>query len=338
MPTGGFVYDRHILCALRSAGRLAGSIVLPGAYPQISAAARAAAERMVQGVPDGAALIVDGLAFSPLLEAFAEAASRLSLYALVHHPLCDETGVSPGICRQLFERERRALALAQGVVVTSAHTALRLFEFGVPAERVHVVRPGAEARCGRARPLRTSLRDEEPVLLCVASLTPRKGQDVLLRALVRLRHCRWRLVLIGPARDPAFAGRLRRFTRQLGIERRIAFMGAVPAATLARQYRSADLFVLPTYYEGYGIAVAEAAAYGLSIIASDVGGVREAIAGARHCLLPADDPVTLAKALRAFFTIGCVSQGWCAPSGARHRSWRTAGREFVAVLEAMHVA
>ena len=85
-----------------------------------------------EGLPDGARLIVDGLAFSPLLDAFAAEAERLPIYALVHHPLCDETGLAPKQRTKLFERERQALALAHGVVVTSRHTAARLADFGVP--------------------------------------------------------------------------------------------------------------------------------------------------------------------------------------------------------------
>jgi glycosyltransferase involved in cell wall biosynthesis len=334
-PTGGFIYDRHMLCALRGAGRLAGSIILPGTYPHLSEAARAAGAQAVERLPDSASAIIDGLAFSPLLEAFAAATSRLSIYALVHHPLGDETGLPVAIRGRLYERERQALALARGVVVTSEHTALRLADFGVPAGRIRIVQPGIDTVSHGMRSA-APLGVRPVVLLCVASLTRRKGQDVLLRALARLRSFRWRLLLVGPARDPAFAGRLRRLARHLDIGRRIVFADAVGAARLARLYRLADLFVLPSYYEGYGIAVAEAAAHGLPVVASDAGAIPEAIVSARHRLVPPGDVPALADTLRGFLVARrAIGGDWRAPTHARQRSWTAAGREFLAALDGL---
>jgi glycosyltransferase involved in cell wall biosynthesis len=329
-PTGGFVYDRHMMRAVRAQGRLGDCLVLPGDYPEPSQPARDVAARMLRELPDGARLLVDGLAFSPLLDAFTRGAERLPIYALVHHPLCDETGLAPKERTELFERERQALALARGVVVTSRHTAARLGDFGVPAERMRVVRPGVEANRRRpAPPLSSTL-----LMLCVASLTARKGQDVLLRALARLPRFAWRLLLAGPVRDAAFAGHLRRLARGLRIGDRVSFRGVVGPAELARLYRAADLFVLPSHHEGYGIAVAEAVGHGLPVIASDVGGIPEAVAGARSRLVPPNDVAALAAALRPVLSAGSITGGrWRTPVDARPRSWATAGREFVEAFD-----
>jgi glycosyltransferase involved in cell wall biosynthesis len=329
-PTGGFVYDRHMMRAVRAQGRLGGCLVLPGDYPEPSEQALDAASRMLREIPDGAQLLVDGLAFSPLLDAFAREAERLPIYALVHHPLCDETGLAPKQRTKLFERERQALRLAHGVVVTSRHTAARLADFGVPAERMRVVRPGVDAT--RRRPASSFSR--VPVLLCVASLTARKGQDVLLRAIAHLRHFAWRLLLVGPVRDAAFAGNLRRLARGLRIGDRVSFRGVVGPVELARLYRAADLFVLPSHYEGYGIAVAEAVGYGLPVIASNVGGIPEAVAGARSRLVPPSDVAALAAELCSVLNAGSRAGGrWRPPLDARPRSWANAGREFVEALD-----
>jgi glycosyltransferase involved in cell wall biosynthesis len=329
-PTGGFLYDRHMLRAMRAEGRLGGCLVLPGDYPNPSKQARDAASRMLRELPEGARLLVDGLAFSPLLDAFETEAERLPIYALVHHPLCDETGLAPQDRAKLFERERRALALACGVVVTSRHTAARLADFGVPAERMRVVRPGVDG----TRRRRKSSFSRLPVLLCVASLTARKGQDVLLRALAGLRRFAWRLLLVGPVRDAAFAGLLRRLARGLRINDRVCFRGVVGSAELARLYRAADLFVLPSRHEGFGIAIAEAIACGLPVIASDVGGIPEAVAGARFRLVPPSDVAALAAALRSALSARPFAGPlWRTPVDARPRCWATAGREFVEALD-----
>lgn len=331
-PTGGFVYDRWLLDTLRRAGRLASVIIVPGAWPEPSVPTVSAAERAVASLPEGAALLIDGLAFSPLLEVFESTSRRLSLVALVHHPLADETGLTDAARDRLFERERRALALVQGVIVTSATTARRLVDFAVPAERVRVVRPGVNV----GRPIGVGTRPRlpgPPTLLCVAALTPRKGQDVLLRAMAELRCLRWQLRLVGPSRDPRFAGRLRRLARILRLERRVSFVGALPAAQLPSEYRNADLFVLPSHYEGFGIVVAEAAAYGLSIIASEAGAIAEAAAGSRHWLVPPAKPRSLARALRPHL----VSRRAPRPRPTPARSWDDVGRDLLSALDELRI-
>ena len=328
-PTGGFIYDRHMIAALRRMGRLAGVHVLPGAFPRPSPSARAAADRIIAAIPGGATVVVDGLALTPLAASFAENAGRFSVIALVHHPLGDETGLSPAECSRLRAEETRALALARGVLVTSAHTAERLAAFDIPPERIRVARPGTAQAHGGWRRIKNG---GELRLLCVATLTPRKGQDVLLRALACVRHLDWRLTLAGPARDPAFARRLRLLARALGLADRITFAGQVPAARLAGLYRAADLSVFPSHYEGFGMAAADAAAHGLPIVATDAGALAEALGTTSRRLAPPGDPPALARALLPLLTGKTTS---LPQSQRRPRLWAEAGREFVAALDAL---
>jgi glycosyltransferase involved in cell wall biosynthesis len=329
-PTGGFVYDRHMISTLRRAGGLADVLVVPGTWPYPGKTTIAAAAARLARLPSGAALIVDGLAFSPLLEVLEAHCDRLRLIALIHHPLADELGPDGGDYARLFDRERQALALTRGVIVTSATTARRLADFDVPENKIRVVRPGVAAQTfSVCRP-----RGAPPSLLCVASLTPRKGQDVLLRALARLRHLRWRLRLVGPERDPAFSRRLRRLARAFCLADRVSLAGALAPARLRREYRAADLFVLPSHHEGFGMVVAEAAAYGLPIVASDAGAIAEASAGSRRRLVAPGDPVALAQALRCCLT---ARQAYVRRSASRWRSWEDVGRELVAGLDAFGV-
>ncbi len=220
--TGGFVYDRRMIAALAAAGRLVGTIVLPDRFPRADAATLAAADRRLAALPAGAMVIVDGLAFAPLA-AVLRRHSRLMLVALIHHPLCDETGLTAAERALWFEAEREALTLARHVIVTSVATARRLADFGVGEHKVTVVRPGARsgrsparrvARPHLAKPGRA--KSGRPVrLLCVGSLVPRKGQDLLVRALARLPGLNWRLTLAGPHRDQAYARRLHRLVGSL---------------------------------------------------------------------------------------------------------------------------
>jgi glycosyltransferase involved in cell wall biosynthesis len=330
-PTGGFVYDRHMIDALGDAGRLGRVVELPDQFPHPPPAVAASAARALDDLGDDAPLLVDGLCLAPLGHVFGRHATLRPLYALIHHPLCDEAGLGAGERADLFVAERQALALARGVVVTSATTARRLADFAVPAARIRVVRPGVEIRVGRGGKAGRRAPGRPPHLLSVASLTPRKGQDRLLRALAPLRAIRWRLTLVGAERDARFARRLRRLIRDLGFADRVRVTGAVPATVLDRLFRDAAVFVLASRHEGYGMAVAEAAARRLPIVACDAGAVREA-APPWARLVPPDDMPALTAALRRALVRPADTPLTTSPESWMPRSWGAAEAEFVAAL------
>jgi glycosyltransferase involved in cell wall biosynthesis len=334
-PTGGYLYDREMVAALAAARRLAAVIGLPGAYPVPSPQAVAAAAGALAALPDGAPVVVDGLAFAPLLPVLRIHADRLRLVALVHHPLCDETGLAADRRVALFEAEKAALGLTVGIVATSAATARRLADFGVDGGRIAVVRPGA---VNDRLPPRLRRPDRPPRLLAVGSLVPRKAQDELLRALAPLRRAPWRLTLIGAPRDPDFARRLRLLVRGLGLADRVSMPGAVATARLPRHYSAADLFVLPSRHEGFGIAFVEALAHGLPVVARRAGAVPEALPAAAAWLPEDAGAQTLTALLRPLLLRRPtrISAATRAQTAARRlRSWRTARREFLAALNRM---
>src|SRR4029077_3652848 len=117
---------------------------------------------------------------------------RLKLVALVHHPLAAEAGLEPAVAKQLAETERRALAAARLVIVTSPPTAADVIAYGVDEDRVAVVEPGTDPA-----PLASGSREATVHLLCVATLIPRKGHAVLFRALALLSKRNWKLTCVG---------------------------------------------------------------------------------------------------------------------------------------------
>ncbi|MEX2629282.1 MAG: glycosyltransferase family 4 protein [Tistlia sp.] len=294
--TGGFLYDRRILEGLRARGRAIEVLELPEGFPLAGPELLAEAAARLDALPDGCPLVVDGLAAGVMPEAMARLGRRLPLHILVHHPLAAETGLTPAQAQALRDSERRSLAEAQVVVTTSRATAEGLRrDYAVPAARLRVVPPGTE----RASLATGSAAGAPPHLLSVGALIPRKGQDLLVEALGRLAALPWRLTLAGAARDAAFAARLRARIAALGLAGRIRLPGEVEAAELAPLYDSADLFVLPSRLEGYGMAIAEALARGLPVVCGDSAAIVGELPPGSLASLATADPDALAGTLEA---------------------------------------
>lgn len=292
-PTGGFVYDERIMTALRERGHDVAVHALPPGWPFPDDAGLRAAEALFARLPDNALVLVDGLAFGVLPALAARHAPRLRLVALVHHPLAEETGLSAREREALAQSERAALSHARHVVATSGFTANALVDYGVTCERVSVVPPGVAPA-----PLSVGSGDESPRLLCVATLTPRKGHDVLLNALAGLADRAWTLDLAGSeVLNVRHATQMQRLCSRLGLDGRVRFHGAVDSATLARLYLHADLFVLTSHYEGYGMVVTEAVAHGLPVVATAGGAVPYTLPEGAGLLAPPGDVAGLRAAL-----------------------------------------
>src|SRR5690606_30490065 len=216
--TGGYVYDRLIVDGLVRLGWSAQLRQLPDDFPRASDASLAAADALLDSIPAGRIVVVDGLALADLAAHVERHAARLKLVCLVHHPVGDETGLDPDTARRLGDAERRAWHAARGVIVTSPWTARQLAARGLDGARLRVVEPGTDS--SRLSADRAEDHHAEPatppLLLCVATLTPRKGHAVLLDALARLRDKAWRLDCVGTTeRDPSTAAAVRNQAKRL---------------------------------------------------------------------------------------------------------------------------
>lgn len=291
--TGGYGYDRRMVAGLRDLGWRVEVRELDESFPRPTAAGLAHAARALASVPSNVPVLVDGLALGAMPHPLEVEASRLRVVALVHHPLAAETGLDPVTSRLLETSERRALTATRLVVVTSRATAVTLEGFGVPPERIEVVEPGTDpaplARGSDGGPLQ---------LLCVATLIARKGHEVLFNALAASTDRQWKLCCVGSLeRDPPTAQRLRAHLKTLCLEDRIELRGELEGAALAGCYDCADVFVLPTLYEGYGMVVAEALARGLPVVSTTTGAIEELVGEGAGLLVPPGDQDALASAL-----------------------------------------
>ncbi len=286
-PTGGYVYDRRTIAASGGALR---HLPLPGGFPTPDAATLERALAILRAAPGP--LVIDGLALGAL-PAEAVAALRGPVIALCHHPLGMEPGLDPAEAARLIAAESAALAACAGVVVTSRTTAATLTErLGVPAGRITVAEPGLD------RAPRAPLAGDPPVILGVGTISRRKGWDVLVRALGALREAPWRCVIAGPRdREPEADAALTRLIAEAGLDGRVERPGAVDQARLDALYAGADIFCLPSRYEGYGMVLAEAMMRGLPVVSTRAGAIPEVVAPGAGMLAPPDDPEALADLL-----------------------------------------
>ncbi|HEX4689426.1 MAG TPA: glycosyltransferase family 4 protein [Solirubrobacteraceae bacterium] len=303
-PSGGNTYDRRVCRGLAALGWRVHEHAVPG---------NAALARALPGIPDGAVVLLDGLIASAAPEVLVPHARRLRQVVLVHMPLGHRPPDDDAAA--VREGERELLSAAAAIVTTSAWTRRRLEElYGLPAARMHVAAPGVDAA-----PLVPGTASGE-ALLCVAALTPDKGHDVLLDGLATVADLSWRCVCVGSlARDPDCAEGMRRRAHDGGLGARIRFPGPRTGPDLDRAYAAADLLVLPSRAETYGMVVTEALARGLPVLVADIGGVTEAVGhgddGTRPGLLiPPGDPSALGAALRR----------WLGDAGLRARLRRAA--------------
>jgi glycosyltransferase involved in cell wall biosynthesis len=332
-PTGGYAYDRRIIAELSALGWRIEVVNLGDGFPYPAADTRATACARLVALPPGHPVVIDGLAFGVLPEAAEALQASHPLVALVHHPLALESGLSAAESASLCASERSALVCARHVIATSATVArLLVADYGVASGRVSVVEPGTDRVCPPPRDSKGAVN-----LLAVGSVIPRKGYDVLVAALARLRHLPWRLVIAGDCgRSPQTSRRLRADIMRLGLADRITLLGAVAAEQVAPLYVSADLFVLPSRFEGYGMAYTEAIAHGVPVIGTTAGAIPQTVPADAGVLVAPDDVEALATTLQRLIASPDERERLAAGARAvKFPAWNEQAARFARALESL---
>jgi glycosyltransferase involved in cell wall biosynthesis len=292
--TGGTIYDRHLVDALRGLGHPVTVIELPTGYPFPTGTDRAATRAALATVPPDTPLIVDGLALGSFDAATLDAI-RAPLVGMVHHPLADETGLDPTTAARLATSETAALARAAHVLVPSPFTARTLTtRFAVSPERITVALPGFPP------PDPVHVPTDPPLILSVGLLAPRKGHNMLIDALALIADLPWQAVIAGADHDADHARKLRTHAAPLGP--RLSLPGLVPPDALRDLWRRAHVFALASRYEGYGLVLSEATLHGLPTVACATGAIPDTLPPGAGTLVPPDDAPAFAAALRRLLT------------------------------------
>ncbi len=331
--TGGYLFARKVVEGLRAMGRAVNVAELEGCFPSADDAARAAASTALRELPAGSVAVIDGLALPGFTECLPQEGRRLRLIGFIHHPLSRETGLDAAAARGYAAIEARLWPCLRGAICPSAHTARALAEAGLPEHRVEIVSPGTDQPVTiPERPAAGPLR-----LLAVGTVTPRKGHLVLVEALAGLGDLDWRLTCIGSLeRDRAAADALRRAVAEKGLGERIALAGECAPARVSAAYRDADVFVLPSYEEGYGMVCAEALAHGLPLVTTTAGALAETVPASAALLVPPGDASALREALRQVMTDGALRSRLASGAAIAARAlpdWPAAVRAWSAALD-----
>ncbi len=291
--TGGSIYDRRMAEGLCRRGWEVDVRELDGTFPFPTGAAQRNAGEVLAGIRHRAIVVVDGLVLGAIPDVIEREASRLRIVALVHLPLAADVSLNRDTGARLEADERRALGGAGLVVVTGRATLPMLARYELPPHRVVVVEPGTD----RA-PLAHGSGGPSLQLLCVATLGPGKGHENLLRALADVRYHSWHLTCAGSVtRHRATVDGVRATARRLGLEDRVTMVGELDPVSLADSYERADVFVLATLQETYGMAVAEALARGLPVVGTTTGAIADLVGGEAGLLVPPGNVRALSDAL-----------------------------------------
>jgi hypothetical protein len=332
-PSGGSRYNALAQAALEAAGHHVIRLGLAGGWPQPQA--RQVHElttrlRALRGEHPDATVIVDGLIGGCVPELFTGDPAPLADVLLLHLPL----GAEPGAPAGVHDAEGRAVRSARAVIATSRWAAADLHSRH-GRSGVVVAEPGVERQdavvqgafehdvlgmggapgVGGAR---------VPRFVVVGSLTPRKNHALLGQALRPLLHHSWELVVAGPGAETAFGARM---LAQLhaALPGRVLAPGAMPPEQIASLLRTADLLLLPSHAETYGMVVTEAAVHGVPSLVSAGTGAEEAQDGA-GLALPATSPKSWTEAVERWLCRPALREALRSSAqsrGARVPTWQT---------------
>jgi glycosyltransferase involved in cell wall biosynthesis len=334
-PTGGNVYNQAVVAELRKRGIEVKLHALAGPWPGGDPASHDQLARALRAAPVS---LVDGIVACGAPEVISAAVAVGHLITIVLHlPISDELGLEPSQRERYAALEARTVHAASGVLCPSRWSAAEVSRrYGRDGVGVAVpgVMPAAVAR--------GSQDAGAPHILTVASLTPTKDQLTLVRALTQLTDLPWTAAMIGSDRaDPEYAARVRAAIATAGLGARITVPGALVDDALDREWYAADLLVLPSRIEMYGLVIGEALARGIPAVVTAGTGAVEALrqgrtsASERRTLSRSDKLPGTAIAAGDAASLEAVLRSWLSEPALR-REWRQAALERRDTLPGWH--
>jgi glycosyltransferase involved in cell wall biosynthesis len=338
VPTGGNAYNQAVVAELRALGIDVQLHTLAGPWPDGDASSHAELARALRGTPVSLVDGIVGSAAPDVIIAAVDAGHRIIV--VLHLPISDELGLEPSRRERYAALEARTVRAASGVLCSSRWSAAELSRrYG--RRDVGVAIPGVT-------PAAVSLGSQDagpPHFLTVASLTPTKDQLTLVYALAQLADLPWAAALVGTDQaDPDYAAALRAEIAAAGLGHRITVPGLLVGDALDREWDAADLLLLPSRVETYGLVIGEALARGIPVVVSTGTGAVEALqqgALSKSKATPgtavrAADPPGLAVVLRSWLTNPALRHTWRQAALARRDTlpgWQQTAEAVLDYLE-----
>ncbi|MGI9350416.1 MAG: glycosyltransferase family 4 protein [Rhizobiaceae bacterium] len=333
LPTGGYRYDRAMIEEWRKAGHVVDLLSLPGNYPFPTISDKQSALDILKTEQSASIAVVDGLAGGAHPEFLKHLATKMPVVALIHHPLCLESGLDTQAAKTLESLEAQGLQQVSGIVTTSPETSRSVQKLFAPgSDKIACVIPGV-ARGVIAEPAKNGLIR----LLCVGSVIERKGHRNLLLALCNLQHLNWHLDCVGKTDfQPELYSELLEILNARGLGNRIKFHGAVNVNDLEEKYQQAHVFVLPSLFEGYGMVYAEAIVRGLPVIGTTAGAIQDTVPSECGILVSPNNIEELSKALETMISNHEIRENYrksSLSSASNFPTWQESSNQFLTVLE-----
>lgn len=296
--TGGYIFDRRVVESFKERGSVVHIAELPGTFPQVNAEAIDAATELVDSLRQEQVLVIDGLAL-PAFASLLPLQGGIRAIGFIHHPLFLETGLSKELVSYFYKLESTLWPLLDGLICASPSTARTVIQSGVSSYKVQVVSPGVDIPVSPlTQKITSTLSPHELRLLCVATISARKGHIYLVQALAQLRHHAWTLDCYGSLeRDPDTVRKLTAVIAQHDLTDRIKLHGEISPQQLSNAWEQADIFILPSLHEGYGMVLTEAIAYGLPVVSTLAGAIPETVPKSASILVEPSNAQALASAL-----------------------------------------
>jgi glycosyltransferase involved in cell wall biosynthesis len=329
--TGGYLYNSHMINGLKVMGHTVFVLGTDWQWKDGESLEKICRFNL-EKLPHGTCVVVDSIILASLHHIVQEFRERLIFLGLIHLP--SSYDISSGVRGELSGEELTALKQVHQVIVTGRFTFELLCNDGLNPSKIRIVEPGTDLfpRKKRYKPVPSEL-------LCISNYSALKAQDVLIRALNRLKARDWTLHLYGDAdRDKEYSAFVRSLIQLQTMENRIIMHGIVERDEISTVYLDADLFVMPSLFESYGMALTESLAHGIPVVTTLAGNIPYTVPAGMGILIEPANEEQLAEAICTLLDDPQKYSNLCVAASQYYRqvrSWEQAVTDFEMIIRDM---
>jgi len=327
--TGGYLYNMNMINGLKGKGHRVNVFGTDWQWKNIDSLEKICRHQL-EKLPHGSCVVVDSLILASLHEIVQEFSEKLKFLGLIHLPASYH--ILSGVHGKLADEELMALHHMRQVIVTGRFTFDLLCHVGLNPARIRQVEPGTDHFPRKKRYKRVPSE-----LLCIANYSSLKAQDLLIRALYKLTAWDWTFHLYGDMdRDREYCASMRSLIQQLRLEQRIIMHGIVERHEISGVFLNADLFVMPSLFESYGMALTESLAHGIPVVTTLAGNIPYTVPAGMGLLTEPGNEEQLADAIRSLFDDPLKYSALCTAASRYYlqsRSWVKAITDFEIIIQ-----